>query len=240
MRTWLARLQTAAMLLHARSHLLPWAMATCGIAAMLSAHEQWFTAYAVLKPLTMVLALVWVWQWADRSRHLTATRWLLAGLLCSMVGDVCLLTERGFLPGLVAFLLAHVCYILLFRRDRPWQRHAWVVPASGIGLLAAAMYLYLFHHGLPGTMRAPVALYVLVIAVMAVQSVARAITLRTGAAWCVAAGAISFMVSDSILAFNRFVAPVPASSLWVLGTYYLAQWLIVHGMLQTMQTASRK
>jgi uncharacterized membrane protein YhhN len=43
----------------------------------------------------------------------------------------------------------------------------------------------------------------------------------------VAVGACFFMLSDSLLATNRFVSPLPLASLWVLATYYAAQILIV-------------
>jgi len=48
------------------------------------------------------------------------------------------------------------------------------------------------------------------------------------AAWRVALGACIFMVSDSLIAINKFVTPVELSSLWILATYYAAQVLIVH------------
>ncbi|WP_341890481.1 lysoplasmalogenase family protein, partial [Variovorax sp. YR752] len=43
----------------------------------------------------------------------------------------------------------------------------------------------------------------------------------------VAVGACFFMLSDALLAINRFVSPLPLASLWVLATYYAAQMLIV-------------
>ncbi|MEG0047153.1 MAG: lysoplasmalogenase, partial [Comamonas sp.] len=48
----------------------------------------------------------------------------------------------------------------------------------------------------------------------------------------VALGASAFMVSDSILAINRFVQPLPWAAIWVLTSYYVAQALIVQGSLR--------
>ena len=45
------------------------------------------------------------------------------------------------------------------------------------------------------------------------------------------------MLSDSVLAVDRFVQPVPLALLWVLATYYAAQFCIVHGMVQELRTA---
>lgn len=213
-------------------------MAACGVLAMFSAHWGYFSAYALFKPLTMVLALICVGVVAGRSPLKKSMYLLLAGLALSMVGDVCLLMPQGFLAGLVAFLLAHVCYIALFQRDAPWL-------ASRLGLAAciaagAVVYGYLWTHGLPTAMRIPVAIYVLVIGLMAAQALGRATVLHTAAARTVAWGAVSFMVSDTVLALDRFVQPIAGAYLWVLGTYYLAQCLILHGMLQTLRAASLK
>ena len=61
----------------------------------------------------------------------------------------------------------------------------------------------------------------------------RAAVRRDTPARLVAAGAACFMVSDALLAINRFVLPLPASALWVLGSYYAAQCLLVMGLLRT-------
>lgn len=73
-----------------------------------------------------------------------------------------------------------------------------------------------------------VAAYVTVISLMAAQAIGRATVLGNAAARWVALGACVFMVSDSLIAINKFVMPVELSSLWILATYYAAQVLIVH------------
>lgn len=213
-------------------------MAACAVLAMFSAHWGYFSAYALFKPLTMVLALICVGVVAGRSPLKKSMYLLLAGLALSMVGDVCLLMPQGFLAGLVAFLLAHVCYIALFQRDAPWLASRWGLAACIAA--GAVAYGYLWTHGLPTAMRIPVAIYVLVIGLMAAQALGRATVLHTAAARTVAWGALSFMVSDTVLALDRFVQPIAGAYLWVLGTYYLAQCLILHGMLQTLRAASLK
>jgi uncharacterized membrane protein YhhN len=71
-----------------------------------------------------------------------------------------------------------------------------------------------------------------VIALMAAQALGRAQVLsdRQGdrAAQLTALGACVFLLSDALLAVNRFVQPLPLASFWVLGSYYVAQWLLVH------------
>ncbi|SFP07553.1 Sterol desaturase/sphingolipid hydroxylase, fatty acid hydroxylase superfamily [Variovorax sp. PDC80] len=155
---------------------------------------------------------------------------LVAGLVGSLAGDVLLMGPASlFVPGLVCFLLAHLAYIGVFRIGVGFfPRPAALAVTLAIG---AAMYAFLWQGGLPAALRIPVALYVLVIACMAAQALGRAFVLRDttagwGAGW-VAAGACCFMLSDALLATNRFVAPLPLAQLWVLATYYVAQTLIV-------------
>ena len=93
------------------------------------------------------------------------------------------------------------------------------------------MYAFLWTGGLPPALRVPVAAYVLVIALMAAQAMGRATVLRSGPALRVALGAGCFMLSDALLATDRFVTPLPLAPVWVLSTYYAAQVLIVSGWL---------
>ena len=86
--------------------------------------------------------------------------------------------------------------------------------------------------GLPAGLRAPVAAYVLAIALMVSQALGRARVHTDPAAWRVAAGALCFMLSDTLLATDRFLVPLPARDLLVLSTYYAAQGLMVAGLLR--------
>ncbi|MDP3605825.1 MAG: lysoplasmalogenase family protein, partial [Polaromonas sp.] len=92
--------------------------------------------------------------------------------------------------------------------------------------IGAVMYAFLFN-GLNPVLRVAVAAYVVVIALMAAQAIGRATVLRDRAAVGVAVGAGFFMLSDALLATNKFAQPLPMAQLWVLSTYYIAQILIV-------------
>jgi sterol desaturase/sphingolipid hydroxylase (fatty acid hydroxylase superfamily)/uncharacterized membrane protein YhhN len=186
--------------------------------------------HQVFKPLALAIAIVFVAARARRSpsvgRFVDAfDGWLLAALACSLAGDVFLMIPGYFIPGLVTFLLAHLCYVALFKQaGLPWfpSRRALAATLA----YGAAMYAFLWTHGLPPALRGPVAAYVLVIALMAAQAIGRATLLRDAASVSVAVGAAFFMLSDSLLATNRFALPLPMASLWVLSTYYVAQILI--------------
>lgn len=198
---------------------------------------QW---HWLFKPLTMVIALILVaisaYSISARGRFESMSLYLMgAALAGSLAGDVFLMLDGFFIPGLVSFLVAHLFYVALFKRGQRWFPHRGALAATlGIGV---AMYAFLWTGGLPAALRAPVAAYVLVIALMAAQAIGRATVLRDAPALWVALGAGFFMVSDSLLATHRFVVPLPLSSVWVLATYYAAQGLIVTGWLRGLASA---
>ena len=141
-----------------------------------------------------------------------------------------------FIPGLVSFLVAHLFYMALFKSGQGWFAHRGALAATlGVGV---AMYVFLWAGGLLPALRAPVAAYVLVIALMAAQAIGRATVLRDAPSRLVAIGAGFFMLSDSLLATHRFVMPLPMAQVWVLATYYAAQVLIVSGWLASTVPAT--
>ncbi|NVM87357.1 sterol desaturase/sphingolipid hydroxylase (fatty acid hydroxylase superfamily)/uncharacterized membrane protein YhhN [Variovorax sp. SG517] len=183
----------------------------------------------LFKPLALSIAIFLAARRALAAGSITGfDGLLLAGLVASLAGDVLLMGPGGmFVPGLVCFLLAHLAYIALFRIGAGLFPRPGALAATL--LVGAGMYAFLWHGGLPAALRIPVGAYVVVIACMAAQAIGRAAVLRRtdpSAAW-VAVGACFFMLSDSLLAINKFVMPLPLAQLWVLGTYYAAQMLIV-------------
>jgi len=199
--------------------------------------HQW---HLVFKPLTMVCAMLAVALSMQRHGGERSGWLLLAALAASLAGDVFLMLRGLFIPGLASFLLAHLCYIALFKQDQRW--FALRSALAFALLLGVAMYTFLWQGGLPAALRLPVAAYVLVIALMAAQAWGRwheSPRADRPAALLVALGSCSFMLSDSLLATHRFVQPLPWSQLGVLSSYYVAQVLIVVGMLCAMRGAQR-
>ena len=175
----------------------------------------------VFKPLTTVLILLYA---AGRgAAQPVQRRWVLAGLVLSLGGDVALLWPReGFLPGLVSFLLAHLAYLWAFTRGH--RLAAWWPAFAGYAAVAGGILLLLWP-GVPAPLRVPVLAYVLCLAGMAAQA---AVLWRAGVprGAVLAAGGALFVLSDALLATNKFMAPLPAASLWILAPYWAAQWCI--------------
>jgi sterol desaturase/sphingolipid hydroxylase (fatty acid hydroxylase superfamily)/uncharacterized membrane protein YhhN len=187
--------------------------------------QGWTELHRVFKPLTMGLAIAFVATRGDWLRtHRAFDLKLLAALLLCLAGDVFLMFPGYFIPGLVSFLAAHLCYLFLFRQGVRWFASGRALAATLIA--AVLMYAVLFPH-LGAVLRVAVAAYALVIALMAAQAIGRATVLRDPASVAVAVGAGFFMLSDALLAINRFAQPLPMASFAVLATYYVAQVLIV-------------
>jgi len=149
-------------------------------------------------------------------------RWLLAGLLLSTAGDVFLmLPVDAFVAGLASFLFAHVAYLLALRQRAAWFAVAW--PWLLYALIAGVVLGQLWP-GLPTPLRAPVIVYVAVLAAMAAQAMAVWWRHRDAASASAAWGGACFVLSDALLAWDRFVAPFAAAAAAVLASYWLAQW----------------
>lgn len=212
-----------------RIAVLEWALITASALATLSSLKL-LDLHLVLKPLPMVIAMIFV---ATRTMATRANRrndaLLLAALLFSLGGDVFLMLPGNyFIPGLASFLVAHLFYIALFRQGVPWfASRSALVAVLGFG---AGMYAILWNHLPDPVLAGAVGAYVSVISLMASQAIGRAKALATRPAYGVAAGACIFMASDSLIAIHKFLTPVPLESLWILLTYFTAQFLIVHFM----------
>ena len=179
----------------------------------------------MFKPLTTALLLAIVLAAAQYGAPV-APRYQMAvavGLGLSLAGDVFLMVPNDrFVPGLASFLLAHVAYIVAFTTDTPMATAPLLfVPFAFFGL---ALLSQLWHR--LGRLQLPVTVYVLVIVCMAGQAAGRWWSLRNAASTLACVGAALFVVSDALLAGNRFGRPFHSARGLTLGSYFVAQWLI--------------
>jgi uncharacterized membrane protein YhhN len=201
--------------------------------------DGWRMLHWLCKPLAtaLILWLAWSAQPALSRRY---RRWISIGIVCSLLGDVLLMLPQDlFVPGLVAFLFGHLCFLAAFLGDSRFAaRPLWLLASWGY----AAINLWLLWDSIGAALRLPVIVYVVVLSSMGGQALARAGMFarrgdaRAGSARRAAVGAVLFMLSDSLLAWNRFHAAIPLSSLWVLSTYYLALWWIARSVQRSDMT----
>jgi uncharacterized membrane protein YhhN len=163
-------------------------------------------------------------------------KFMFAGLFFSWAGDVLLEIPGGgeimFMAGLGGFLLSLLMYAIVFLatpgKNDFFHRRFWLlIPVLLYGI---AMGLYLYDH--LGEMRLPVIVYEAVMISMLAGAVSRIGKVNRTSYMMVLTGAILFIISDSVLAVNKFVQPVSLSTLIIMGTYIAAQWLITIGYIE--------
>ncbi len=187
----------------------------------------------LFKPLTTLLVAAMVWRTAANEHGYR--RAVLAGLLLSLLGDVFLMLPGDwFAFGLGSFLLAHLCYLRAFRLRGEWLRPIW--PVLAYGVIAATVLAYLWPH-LPVELKIPVVVYVVALAGMAAQAACIWRQRPDGAALLATAGGACFVLSDALLAIDRFAMAIPLASVWVLLGYWAAQWLIGASVMPVTDTS---
>ncbi len=142
--------------------------------------------------------------------------------------------ELFFILGLVAFLIGHLFYIFSFRQ-MVWEQESHLLATQKVRyvfpVLLAGTGLMVVLYPVLGNLRMPVMIYSIILMLMVSYALLRiGRTTRTSFGW-VLAGAIFFMLSDSLLAINKFYSAFYLASLAVMATYIIAQFMIVKGVL---------
>lgn len=196
--------------------------------------ELHFFAKPLLVPA--LLLLLFVTKTVSPGKYL-----LIAGLFFSWFGDLFLLFEYKvnlfFIFGLGSFLTTHIFYIIYFLRVKSHQASllkkqpvlAVLVPVYGVSLVWL-LYPHL------GDLTLPVIIYALVICSMLLCSLHIFYKVNQKAAWYFVAGAAFFVLSDSLLAVDKFYQSLPFAGVCIMLTYCAAQYFIVTGYTQQTQS----
>ena len=177
----------------------------------------------------MATALIWL----GLVLHLPSLSWpvwlFVVGLVLGLAGDVFLMFrgEAFFKAGLASFLLGHIAYIIGFAFSGSLGNTVWVVAIAMIPMIILAFFYHLIITKVVGALKLPVIAYSLVINLMLYMALLNIFRLEWGATATILsiAGSVLFVLSDSLLAYNKFArAPgPPRDELWVMITYHLAQ-----------------
>lgn len=202
-----------------RSRILAAVGAMGVIAFLLTMERERYELRLGTKAIPVLCLLLWLWPPRE-----TYSRWVFAGLGLSLIGD--LLLETGpdqFLPGLFAFLLAHVAYAAAYLSVTRTLSAARGLPFLVLAVGAGGV----LWPGLGG-LAWPVMAYIAVICTMTWRSTAMlgASGLDPRAQWAALAGALMFAASDLLLAIRLFVQPVPAGGYAVMLLYWGGQLCI--------------
>ena len=162
---------------------------------------------------------------------------LLTALAFSWVGDIVLLfadiAEIYFIVALASFLISHLIYCTLFNKQKTVEIRNNIV--FRIGCLIILLYVVgMISFLLPtlGTLKVPVIIYAFVISTMLLFAFNGFLSWSKPGNKYVFYGALIFVVSDSILAIDKFYTPIQKGSFFIMVTYLVAQYLIVDGILK--------
>jgi uncharacterized membrane protein YhhN len=188
----------------------------------------------ITKPLLMPLLAIYLLQ-QTRSATSGLKVWILLALFFSWMGDIFLLFEgRGsnlFLFGLSAFLVAQVFYIVFFHNIRTKE----YIRGNALLLLLVIVYYSILISVLSpylGNMKLPVRIYGVVLSFMLMLALHTMLGKNKKAALWMTMGAILFVTSDSLLAFNKFFSSFNYAGIIIMLTYGLAQLLITVGAVK--------
>lgn len=193
-----------------------------GAAVFLYARLSGLSELGLLSKGIPVIALL---LWLRTAPSGLYRHWISFGLLASLAGDILLDWPTDlFVFGLGAFLLAHLAYLRAYLSD--CKQPAWLALLLALGT-GGTMFIILTSANL-GPLLIPVACYALAISAMLWRALARLgqSDLNTHSTRLAAVGALLFVLSDSLIGINRFVAPFEAASLAIMLSYWLGQWAI--------------
>ncbi|MFD2446478.1 lysoplasmalogenase [Bacillus sp. CGMCC 1.16607] len=153
---------------------------------------------------------------------------IITGLFFCMLGDGLLI---WFVVGLTAFLIGHLFYFggFLTRWSFSWPKFLSIIPIAIYSTTIGYQLLDSIYDKGEEALVIPVIFYVFVISIMYWSAIMTGSKLAT-------AGSTLFVISDSVLAWDKFVSDIPYAGVIIMITYYSAQFLIAH----TVSESSRK
>lgn len=187
------------------------------------------------KPLILLGLMIYFYQITKPIASTLLTKSILGALIFSWIGDILLLWSNLFVYGLGAFLMAQICYIIGFKfaqRGTGKLEQVNFIKMFFFNLpiyLAAAFTYYLINPNL-GSLKIPVIIYIIVIVSMVATARERFKKCNSASFWQVFIGAVLFFISDGAIAISRFFKDFPESGIVIMGTYVIAQLLIVMGI----------
>lgn len=188
----------------------------------------------ISKPL-IILFLVAYFIFETKTITSPLKKWVLVALLFSWAGDVLLMFQQNeplfFLLGLSAFLIAHIFYIVFFHQVRIREK----LKSNWLFLLIVVVYyaaLISFLSPYLGAMKLPVRIYGLVISFMLMLAMHMLFIPHKKAGLLMMTGAFLFVISDSVLAVNKFYESFELAGAAIMLTYGLAQFFITEGSIR--------
>ncbi|XP_058815555.1 lysoplasmalogenase-like protein TMEM86A isoform X2 [Topomyia yanbarensis] len=196
--------------------------------------ERQSVSSTVLKCLPIVSLWIFVFLTGFKlEKSYRYKQWILIGLVFSCLGDL-LLNYDMFEAGMAAFGVAQIFYISAFgfKPLKPWLG----LPLYGLGIAAVV----LMFDNLPLIIQICLPIYGALLLTMCWRSWARIDTVKNTTRMICGIGSALFVISDSIIAFDKFYTPINNAQIAIMVTYYLAQFGIALSVIDRTTTAPSK
>lgn len=212
-------------------------LADCYLIYAQQEHQRWITKGAL-----MPLLLIYYFVNSSRRHHRLSKALVLVALALAWAGDIALLKDGQsyFVTGLALFLAMHLVYIIYFWRMRSLfpvtDATTLVVSLAGVAIFDAIVLnklLPLVRASDPSLVM-PIIVYVAVISVMVIMAcnVLTSKKAKTLAVPFFIPGSALFVLSDTLLGFNKFLWEDSMIGIGIILTYGYAQHLLVHGFIK--------
>jgi uncharacterized membrane protein YhhN len=167
---------------------------------------------------------------------------VLLAFFFSWVGDIFLMfsgkNELFFFAGVGGFFLAQISYIYTFAKFREQEGRGYLERNLMIGFLFLGYVggiFYLLYPGLEGLMKPILLVYALSLIGMSMMALNRQGRVNRASFVMVFIGSLLFVVSDSMIALDKFYREIPMAGFWIMLTYMAAQYLIMRGLILERQ-----
>ena len=206
------------------------------ILVILSDYYRLTWSYYLTKPIVLVLVMIFFRIQTGSTNEKMFRNFLMTGFLFSAIGDLLLMfspsDDSFFIAGLIAFLIAHLCYtggfMVQIMNNKPWNQH-WGQLAFSTLVVVYGTEFFVLNRFSFGNLQLPVMIYCVAITAMGVAAVMRDRIKNRDGYFRVVMGAVFFIISDSLLATDKFVEPFEGAGILILGTYFFAQYMIATG-----------
>ena len=197
-----------------------------------------YVTKGLLMPILLAFFVVEIKHFARRT-DLKYARFIGLALTFSFAGDMFLVTDNSlnFILGIASFLIAHIFYIVFFYRVKSFtKKNKLFLLATGLIITCyVACMNYLFRPLVTKQqLTIPVMAYSIVLGAMLFTAfnVSNSTIWLKRFAYYIIPGAIIFVASDSMIAFNKFYLTTPLPGFYIMLTYCVAQLLIVIGAIE--------
>lgn len=195
-------------------------------------------AYFLTKPMALIFIFIFYLFNSQHQKGKAFRAFILPAFLFCSLGDAFMMfmpvSENYFIAGLGAFLIGHILLTSSFASEiitnKSWNQH-WLQLAFSTLIVVYGAEFFILNRAAFGELWFPVLIYCFAISAMGVAATMRDYYASRQGYFKVIIGAIFFILSDSLLAVNKFVVPFEYAGTLILATYFLAQYLIATGCL---------